>query len=144
MPPLNSGVRPKSKLLDSSVTSFLTFLLGLALGHWLAIGRDKRKEFNAAAQKFHAAFFQTIQLLRSQTQDVFNIITPAVINDQEKAVIEFERVLSKFKRSALAAAWSRYSSGPYTTAPGSLAKRSDDIAEAQAKFEALLKYAALR
>ncbi|MBF6022798.1 hypothetical protein [Lysobacter niastensis] len=28
--------------------SFITFLLGLILGHWLAIGRDKRKEFNDA------------------------------------------------------------------------------------------------
>ncbi len=114
------------------------------LGHWLAIGRDKRKEFNAAADKFRAAFFQTIQLLRSQTQDVFNIITPAVINDQEKALIEFERFLSKSKRAALTAAWSSYSSGPYTTAPGSLTKRPSDIANAQAKLEALLKCAAPR
>jgi hypothetical protein len=114
------------------------------LGHWLAIGRDKRKEFNVAAEKFHAAFFQTIQLLRSQSQDVFKIITPAVINEQEKAVIEFERALSKSKRSALGAAWSSYSSGPYTTAPGSLTTRPGDIASAQAKLAALLKCAAPR
>lgn len=32
----------------TGLISFLTFLLGLILGHWLAIGRDKRKEFNEA------------------------------------------------------------------------------------------------
>lgn len=31
------------------VVSIATFALGLVLGHWLALGRDKRKEFNEAA-----------------------------------------------------------------------------------------------
>lgn len=30
------------------MVGLLTFFLGLLLGNWLAIGRDKRKEFNAA------------------------------------------------------------------------------------------------
>ena len=34
--------------MTSGLISFLTFLLGLLLGNWLAIGRDKRKEFNEA------------------------------------------------------------------------------------------------
>lgn len=34
--------------MAAALTSLLTFFLGLVLGHWLAIGRDKRKEFNDA------------------------------------------------------------------------------------------------
>jgi len=34
--------------MATGLVSFLTFLLGLLLGNWLAIGRDKRKEFNEA------------------------------------------------------------------------------------------------
>lgn len=32
--------------MTTGVISLLTFFVGLLLGHWLAIGRDKRKEFN--------------------------------------------------------------------------------------------------
>lgn len=34
--------------MTTALLSLLTFFLGLILGHWLAIGRDKRKEFNEA------------------------------------------------------------------------------------------------
>jgi len=36
--------------VSTAVVSIVTFFLGLLLGHWLALGRDKRKEFNEAAQ----------------------------------------------------------------------------------------------
>lgn len=35
--------------MTTTLIGFLTFLLGLLLGNWLAIGRDKRIEFNEAA-----------------------------------------------------------------------------------------------
>lgn len=36
--------------MSTAVVSIVTFVLGLLLGHRLALGRDKRKEFNEAAQ----------------------------------------------------------------------------------------------
>ena len=124
--------------------SVLTFLLGLVLGHWLAVVRDRRKELNNAAERFRSAFLPSIQLLRAGQQDVFTIITPGVIKDQERALIEFERFLTKAQRVALNAAWSKYSVGPHTTSPGSLNKRPSDIAVALTNIEAVLAYAAPR
>lgn len=34
------------ELLQSPALPLLTFLLGLVIGHWLAINRDQRKEYN--------------------------------------------------------------------------------------------------
>lgn len=35
-----------NELLQSPATPVLTFLLGLVVGHWFAIHRDQRKEYN--------------------------------------------------------------------------------------------------
>jgi hypothetical protein len=34
--------------MTTTLTGLLTFFLGLLLGNWLALGREKRKEFNEA------------------------------------------------------------------------------------------------
>lgn len=38
----------------ASIVSLATFLLGLIIGNYLAIGRDKRKEFNESAKPIRA------------------------------------------------------------------------------------------
>lgn len=37
------------------IVNIILFLAGLILGNWLAIGRDKRKEFNEVADEVHFA-----------------------------------------------------------------------------------------
>jgi hypothetical protein len=43
------------------ILSLLTFFLGLILGHWLAIGRDKRKEFNDNAVVLNSKLYDCIE-----------------------------------------------------------------------------------
>ena len=38
-------------------------LIGFILGHWLAIGRDKRKAFNNASSIFRESFTEEIMFL---------------------------------------------------------------------------------
>lgn len=54
--PAVAGVRPTSNTMATILTSAFTFLLGLVLGHRLAISRDKRKEFNDAAAPIRGWF----------------------------------------------------------------------------------------
>jgi len=42
--------------MDPLFVNLLTFAAGLLLGHWLSLGRDKRKEFNEVAQRVRAVF----------------------------------------------------------------------------------------
>jgi hypothetical protein len=102
------------------------------------------QHFNDAAAQFRAAFVDTIYYLRTAAQDVFNIITPAVLADQHRALIKFEQFLSSSERNELANAWASYSASPHTRSPGSLQTRPIDTADALANIDALLKFAAPR
>jgi len=73
--------------------------------------------------------------------DVFNIIHPVALANQERALITFEAFLKPSSRAKLHVAWLKYSSGPHTSAPGSSDKRPHDIARAQANLELLLQCA---
>lgn len=42
------------ELLSHPAIPVLTFFLGLVLGHWLSLGRDRRKEYNDALEPVRA------------------------------------------------------------------------------------------
>lgn len=97
--------------------------------------------YNEAAATFRSAFVDTIYLLRSGKQDVFSIITLEALADQERALIRFEAFLKPSAQAKLRAAWAQYSAPRHTTAPGSLDKRPQDIARAEANIHVLLQSA---
>jgi hypothetical protein len=48
--------------LTSPLTSLVTFGLGLLLGNWLAIGRDRRTEFNEVAQTLRESLPSPVEI----------------------------------------------------------------------------------
>lgn len=46
---------------NAELLGLLTFFIGLGLGHWLALGRDKRREFNDAALPIREWLLSQIQ-----------------------------------------------------------------------------------
>jgi hypothetical protein len=52
------------------VTGFITFVLGLFIGHKTALWRDKRKEFNELAKLIKVALELNLRKFRSKKIDV--------------------------------------------------------------------------
>lgn len=48
----------------------ISFLSGMLLGHWLAIGRDRRTEFNTAASPIRKALLIQIDKARTNNQTI--------------------------------------------------------------------------
>ena len=46
---------------NAELFGLLTFFIGLGVGHWLALGRDKRREFNDAASPIREWLLQQIK-----------------------------------------------------------------------------------
>lgn len=109
-----------------TVVNALTFTTGGVLGyliriiieHRLARSRSieslKLVEFNKAAANFRSAFDDVLVLLRknfredSQTMMIDKIITPEVLDRQDKARIQFEPFLDKSSLKGFSDAWDVY------------------------------------
>ena len=82
----------------------LSFGLGIFFGHWLAKGRDKRKEFNDIADVVRSK-------LRNHQRIIARGETPSYLgNVTTQEYDELRDVIAKRKKSALAKAWSNYES----------------------------------
>jgi hypothetical protein len=53
-----------NSIITNPAFSIASLLIGFLLGHYLAIGRDKRNDFNKAAAIFREAFYPEIILLK--------------------------------------------------------------------------------
>jgi len=102
----------------SILISTVTFLLGLLIGHRLALGRDKRKEFNDCAEQFRSVFLEAVHRLTDQDneQGIYEFLEGSFALFK-KAVISFRSHLHKRKRRAFDRAWNSYRYGINSSDP---------------------------
>ena len=102
-----------NQIIKHPIFSILCGLVGFLLGNRLAIGRDKRNDFNKAADVFRNAFNETLLLLNPQSfidkqgEDTYSKLRKTIVQ-QEKAALEFSQILSKRKRKAFDRVWKEY------------------------------------
>jgi hypothetical protein len=96
------------------IFSLITGLVGFWLGHRLAIGRDRRREFNVAAAAFRDALAPEKILLdirhagdQYENKSAMEIIEPAIQRHTE-AMIRFSPYLSWWKKIRFNRAWNQY------------------------------------
>lgn len=84
------------------VIPFITLLIGGLIGNWLALGRDKRKEFNEAA----SPLFETLEIQRSVA---LSGSFPVSANETDKTTfIQIKRKITFCKRKGFEKAIDKY------------------------------------
>lgn len=91
---------------------FASALVGFLIGHWLAIGRDRRQEFHRAAQKLRDVFLPVLKYMHFNYYAFHEDLKTFLEKDfdaQRSAVIEFTYYLrgDRTKRTFLKA-WHEY------------------------------------
>ena len=144
------------------IFSIVTLLIGIFIGHRLAIGRDKRNDFNNAASDFRNAFLPEIIFLRhnanvaggNTSDDVGGTLSFGYLHRHLHAFEVFRDTLPSTKKKAgIDKAWQEYCRDPDN--PEDLCfgqyscKPTENTPERKAEFkrialeriEALLKFA---
>lgn len=99
-----------------------TAIVGFLAGHFLAIGRDKRKEFNEAATKFRNAFTETRKIIREShpgtvkpgQTDFFKAFTETY-QIQYDALLQFKDHPNKKDQEKIESAWEQHCWNGYAT-----------------------------
>ncbi|EIV9529788.1 TPA: hypothetical protein ACS3VG_003451 [Klebsiella aerogenes] len=86
--------------LISFIWTVITFALGTYIGHWLAVNRDRRKEFNTIADPIAVELMQKIRLARKGQLNIVQI--------SSSDIAELGRVLSYRKAQRLSQAFIAY------------------------------------
>ena len=71
---------------------------------------EKRRNFNAIAERFRKAFADEVTALRYTNEDPTNILSDSFIK-HEAAVFELKHVLSRRKRKCFKKSWIEYNPG---------------------------------
>ena len=150
------------EILTSPGFSLATLLLGFFMGHRLAIGRDKRNDFNKAAAIFREAFLPEIVFLRhnakvagsNASDDVGGTLSFGHLHRHLRAFEVFRSYLSTKKKAGIDKAWQKYCRDPdnpealcfgqYSCKPteNTPARKAEFKKIALERIEEILKYAA--
>lgn len=102
-----------NQIINHPLFNFFCGLVGFFLGNRLAIGRDKRNDFNKAAADFRNSFNETLLLLDPQSfidkqgEDTYSKLNKNIVQ-HEKAASMFRHFLSKRRQKAFDNAWKEY------------------------------------
>jgi len=67
-----------AEIITNPLFSVATLLLGFLIGDFLAIGRDRKNNFNKAADEFFAAFQNELTRLKPESTPTYDIINPTI------------------------------------------------------------------
>ncbi len=99
------------KIFASPAFPLVTLLLGFLIGNRLAIGRDRRKEFNEAAAKFRSAFKDELLALNPalsrNSVDTAELLETA-FDKHRMAVFDFSPFLPSKSIKGFDEAWHEY------------------------------------
>ena len=103
-------------ILTNPIFPFATLLLGYLIGHRLAIGRDRRKEFNSACDDFRDAFLPEMIFLKhnakisdtGSSNNLGEFLSYGYIHRHLKAFEIFRNYLSSKERKDIDEAWEQY------------------------------------
>jgi len=120
-------------------------VLGAFITYRFALRLNSNIEFNKAAAVFRAAFVEVMYWLRQGSEVegrmIPQILTDAVLVDQEKAKLVFEPFLSKTELAGFNAAWDEYI-GCRINYGGKTSSRSEERQYCLGHIDRLLSYAA--
>ncbi len=108
------------EILTSPAFALVTLLFGFLIGHRLAIGRDKRNDFNKAATTFREAFLPELIFLKhnanigniGSSDDLSGLLGFGYIHRHLKALETFRNYLPTKERADIDKAWQKYCHHP--------------------------------
>jgi len=101
-------------LVNTITHPAFTAIVGFLAGHFLTIGRDRRKEFNKAAETFRDAFIPELSAIRTLSfPDTIDTVDPYKLlkNAFDRHRVAYETYRPRVKRShkrAFDRAWQNY------------------------------------
>jgi len=97
------------KVLTSPVFPLVTLLLGFLIGNRLAMGRDRRKEFNTASEEFRKIFTQALVDIRDENIPFdFYSIGKSSFKKLQVAYLNFRHFLKGIRHNQYDDAWNQY------------------------------------